>query len=385
MMLGLVGFAVLALVVTWHFRLSRAIAPRQKVLAFRKHYPSVTVIRPVRGKDVGAARQLRAPRSTPAIRATSRRSSCSTTTSDPGPAHRRARSSPTHIAPRPPRHAPTSSSPARRRAGRTGKLNAMVVGAARAPRGELIAFGDSDTRPDHDVLRGIVETLLASPAPARRSRRCSSTSAARPPATCSTRSCRTRSTRRWPRAPSGEPRELPFIMGQLMVFRREALAAIGGVESAQGQLVDDMAIGKRVHEAGYKNVMSRSPLHIATGGMTLRAVPAGLPPLDDLLAQRAAAVVHVAPVAAGRGVLRRARRARRGARHRSLRWRRSCRCAALVGADAPACSCSIVATAARRFRRGWRGRRGRSSSSRRWCSSQNMLKRASSGAAASTS
>src|SRR5580693_3612268 len=45
---------------------------------------------------------------------------------------------------------------------RTGKLNAMVVGQRRA-RGELIAFGDSDTRPDHDVLRGVVDSLLASP------------------------------------------------------------------------------------------------------------------------------------------------------------------------------------------------------------------------------
>jgi hypothetical protein len=55
-----------------------------------------------------------------------------------------------------------------------------------------------------------------------------------------------------------------------MVFRREALQAIGGVECAQGQLVDDMAIGKHVYEAGYKNVMSRAPLHIATGGMSFR-------------------------------------------------------------------------------------------------------------------
>src|SRR5262249_57919420 len=69
---------------------------------------------------------------------------------------------------------------------------------------------------------------------------------------------------------AGERRELPFIMGQLMVFRRGALRAIGGVESVQGQLVDDMAIGKRLHEHGYKNVMSRRPLHIATGGLTLR-------------------------------------------------------------------------------------------------------------------
>jgi hypothetical protein len=31
-----------------------------------------------------------------------------------------------------------------------------------------------------------------------------------------------------------------------------------------------MAIGKRIHEAGYKNVMTRHPLHIATGGLSLR-------------------------------------------------------------------------------------------------------------------
>src|SRR6202012_1109886 len=58
--------------------------------------------------------------------------------------------------------------------------------------------------------------------------------------------------------------------GQLMVFERSALDAIGGVRAAQGQLVEDMALGRALHEAGYANVMSRAPLHIATGGMTLR-------------------------------------------------------------------------------------------------------------------
>jgi ceramide glucosyltransferase len=49
---------------------------------------------------------------------------------------------------------------------------------------------------------------------------------------------------------------MPFIMGQLMVFRREAIAAIGGLESAEGQLVDDMYLGERVANAGLRNVVS---------------------------------------------------------------------------------------------------------------------------------
>jgi hypothetical protein len=68
---------------------------------------------------------------------------------------------------------------------------------------------------------------------------------------------------------AGAARELPFIMGQIMIFRREALAAIGGVESADGQLVDDMYLGKRMAEAGWHNVMSDRPLHIVTGDMSL--------------------------------------------------------------------------------------------------------------------
>src|SRR6185369_17719182 len=46
--------------------------------------------------------------------------------------------------------------------GRTGKLHAMMHGFARAG-GELIAFSDSDTRLDRDVLRVLVETLLETP------------------------------------------------------------------------------------------------------------------------------------------------------------------------------------------------------------------------------
>jgi ceramide glucosyltransferase len=266
LVLGAIGSIVLVLTVAWHRALSRAIAPRSQQPSRRRRYPSVTVIRPVRGKDVGAAENFTAALDT-GYPGEVETLFIFDDDQDPGlpvarevVAKHRASGRPgtadVIVAGAPP-------------PGRTGKLNAMVVGQREA-RGELIAFGDSDTRPDHNVLRGVVDTLLASP---------DNGSAFAPvlvhkPAQAGgdVLYALMQNALYSPLAAfaSGEGRELPFIMGQLMVFRRDALQAIGGVESAQGQLVDDMAIGKRVYEAGYKNVMSRIPLHIATGGMTLR-------------------------------------------------------------------------------------------------------------------
>jgi ceramide glucosyltransferase len=62
---------------------------------------------------------------------------------------------------------------------------------------------------------------------------------------------------------------LPFIMGQTMVFKRAALAAIGGLESAQGQLVDDMYFGRRLVEAGYRNMVAPITLPIIQRGLSL--------------------------------------------------------------------------------------------------------------------
>jgi ceramide glucosyltransferase len=266
LVLGAIGLVVLTLTLAWHRALSAAIAPRRQQPSPRTSYPSITVIRPVRGKDVGAEENFRAALDT-GYPGEVETLFIFDDDKDPGlpvarqvvAEHRasgRAGTADVLVAGAPP-------------PGRTGKLNAMVVGQRRA-RGRLIAFGDSDTRPDHNVLRGVVDTLLASP---------NNGSAFAPvlvhkPAQAGgdvlyalMQNALYSPLAAWA---SGEKRQLPFIMGQLMVFRREALIAIGGVESVQGQLVDDMAIGKRVHEAGYKNVMSRHPLHIATGGMTMR-------------------------------------------------------------------------------------------------------------------
>jgi ceramide glucosyltransferase len=264
--IGGVGLVTLLAALAWHRRLSAAITPRAEVPTFRRSYPSITVIRPVRGKDVDAAENFAAALDT-GYPGEVETLFVFDDDSDPGLPIARAAVKAHRVAGLPgTADVIVAGSPP---AGRTGKLNAMVAGQRRA-RGELIAFGDSDTRPDHNVLRGVVDTLLASPkngsafAPVLVHQA--------PKAAGDVLYALMQNALYSPLAAfaSGEKRELPFIMGQLMVFRRDALDAIGGVESVQGQLVDDMAIGKRVYEAGYKNVMSRIPLHIATGGMTLK-------------------------------------------------------------------------------------------------------------------
>lgn len=255
--------AALVYLVVEHGHLTRALARRPPHAPPPSRYPALTVIRPIRGLDVGADDNVRA-----------------LLDSDyPGPlellfvfdgdddpacpvvhelvAQRPDVDARVLIAGPPPR-------------GRTGKLHAMSVGV-RAAKGELIAFSDSDARVDRDLLRALVERLLATDgagdvfAPAL---------AAAPPHTAGDVGYALM-LNVWYGAlaatAAGPRHELPFIMGQLMIFRREALAAIGGVESADGQLVDDMYLGKRMQEAGWHNVMSERPLHIVTGDMSLGA------------------------------------------------------------------------------------------------------------------
>jgi ceramide glucosyltransferase len=58
-------------------------------------------------------------------------------------------------------------------------------------------------------------------------------------------------------------------MGQLMVLRRQAIEAIGGLEVAQGQIVDDMYLGQRLHAAGYRNVSAPVTVPIIQEGLGL--------------------------------------------------------------------------------------------------------------------
>ena len=154
-------------------------------------------------------------------------------------------------------------------AGRTGKINNMIVGEAQA-QGDIIVFGDSDTRPDTAVLTNLVEHLVAD----------DSAGAAFAPVV---NPCRPRSAGDVGYAiilnaylvggmetALGHGRTLPFLMGQTMAFKRSALQAIGGVKCAEGQLVDDMFLGARIVEAGYSNVMGTHPLQVINHGLGFR-------------------------------------------------------------------------------------------------------------------
>jgi ceramide glucosyltransferase len=253
--------ALLCADVLWsHRQLTRAIRDARPTRPRLDRYPSVSVIRPVRGRDVDAAANFAAALDTGYPGEVETLFIVDDRTDPAWPLLEQA------IA-RDPKHARllVAGPPP---AGRTGKLNAMIVGLKEA-RGELVAFGDSDTRPDRDVLRTTVETLL---------QEAGAGSAFAPVVVCNRSGTAGDAgyallidalygpTVALASRPTGD---LPFIMGQLMVFKRSTLSAIGGLDCASGQLVDDMHIGACVARAGLRNVQSSHPLTIVTGGMSM--------------------------------------------------------------------------------------------------------------------
>jgi ceramide glucosyltransferase len=154
--------------------------------------------------------------------------------------------------------------------GRTGKLNAMIH-ALRYATGEVIVFADSDIRTNRDSLRVVVETLLGSEragssfAPVVVSEPCRTLW----DAVCAMmlNGFYTPFSNRVLRQRGGD---LPFILGQLMALSRDAIDAIGGLEQASGQIVDDLYIGQLVEKAGLRNVASPEPIRIVQYGLSAR-------------------------------------------------------------------------------------------------------------------
>jgi ceramide glucosyltransferase len=260
LIVAVLGAALAAVCAIDHLRLSSVLGRPMRPPRPHRVYPTVTVIRPIRGLDAGCREN------TLALLEQEYPGGCENlfvfdTPSDPGvPVVEQILRERGHgrivIAGSPPPQ-------------RTGKLNAMIVGMQQA-RGELIAFNDSDTRPAPDLLRTLVDALLEDP-------KAGDTFAPvvthRPPNNAG-ETAYALLVNAWygPAAAkaAGPDGAMPFIMGELMVFRRDALTAIGGLESAEGQLVDDMYLGTRVVEAGWKNVQVRRPLPIVTEELDFR-------------------------------------------------------------------------------------------------------------------
>lgn len=242
------------------FRLRKALSTYKNVPNYKGRYPSVSIIRPVKGLDVGAEENFKAALNT-GYPGDVQTIFVFDDTKDPAYSIaakiiKDNKNATLIVAGAPPQ-------------GRTGKLHAMIVGQ-RAARNELIAFSDSDTRPDKNVLRILVETLLSTPGAGSAFIPVIIDQPIRKAGDVFYALLQNSLYAPWALMALGEKRELPFIMGQYMVFTRECLNAVGGVECAEGQLVDDMYIGKCVVRAGYLNVVCPYALSIVSSGLSIR-------------------------------------------------------------------------------------------------------------------
>jgi ceramide glucosyltransferase len=264
LVLALAGAALLVAILAGHRTLARSIVRPPVPPPARGNYPSLSVVRPIKGLDVGARENLEALFATtyPGARQfllvlDDAHDHAYALACEVAAAHRaRGVDVDVLLAGRPP---PT----------RTGKLNAMLVGAS-ASTGELVAFNDSDTRPSPELLRVLVDALLDTPGAGDTFAPVVAVPSGAPTAGDVGYALLLNA---WygPSAAlaGGASGVLPFIMGQVMIFTRTALETIGGLRCADGHFVDDMWIGQCVARAGLRNVQVPQVLPVITGGMSM--------------------------------------------------------------------------------------------------------------------
>lgn len=273
----LLGLVLLLATVWDHFRLRRALLEQHAAvqgsgiadaIAGRldaRPLPSITVVRPVKGLDVDAEQNLAAALDNdypgevetifvlddeldPAFATVRKAVAAHVATGRFGKAR-------IMLAGEPP-------------ATMTGKLHAMIAGLGQAT-GYLVAFADSDTRPHRYSLRLAVEKLLTT---ARAGSVFVPVVASEAPQTAGDVGVAMMLNGLYGPAVASTVRssgDMPFIMGQLMVFRRETLKSLSDLQSVRGELVDDMRIGMDVVAAGYRNVVSADTLPIVVRGLGL--------------------------------------------------------------------------------------------------------------------
>ncbi|MDJ0763876.1 MAG: glycosyltransferase [Myxococcota bacterium] len=264
-MLIAVASGLLLTLLYLHLRLGRSLT-RKALPSKPDHYPSISVIRPIKGLDAGAEDNIHAalhngyPGENETIFVFDNRSEPALPLVEQAIDTLKRQSSADNF------RVIFSGQPPE---GRTGKLNAMIAGMRHA-KGELIVFADSDIRPDTKALTRLVETLLSSPGAG--SAFAPVVVEEKPRTTGDAGYALLLNALYGPEAATesnANRGELPFIMGQFMVLTREAISAIGGLECAAGQLVDDMYLGAKVKEAGFRNMVSPHPVPIVQYGISL--------------------------------------------------------------------------------------------------------------------
>lgn len=258
-----ISLAIMIAVVVEHEKILRVVR-RQPLPPALDHYPSVTIIRPIRGLDCEVEQNIQAGLDTgypghvdtifvfdddsePAlpilekVLASRAMDGCNDRVQivicGPPPAHR------------------------------TGKLHAMLAGMEQATGG-LIAFADSDIRSDMDTLRIMVETLLTT-----QDAGCAfpwAISAARPRTVGDVCIAAMLNSLYVPMAAilyKKRKENLPFILGQYMVFERPTLEEVIGLEDMRGQLTDDLYMGSLVNEGGLRNVIAPCTVNIIQYGI----------------------------------------------------------------------------------------------------------------------
>jgi ceramide glucosyltransferase len=151
---------------------------------------------------------------------------------------------------------------------RTGKIHKMIRGAELVDA-DVLAFSDSDTRPQKGLVRELVALLESDPRHG----------IAFAPTVAVAQDVHAGDVgyellvNAWYGAAvdrvAGERGEVPFAMGQLMLIRATALAAIGTMRAAEGELVDDMFLGRKMIEHGFTNVTCSTRVPVVIGGMAL--------------------------------------------------------------------------------------------------------------------